>query len=46
MYNTYWAWNPNSTDTGGILMDDWRTVDAAKQQLLKTLLSGIGFTAS
>ena len=43
---TYWAWNPNSSDTGGILMDDWRTVDAPKQQLLKTLLSGIGFTAS
>lgn len=35
---TYWSWNPNSADTGGILMDDWLTIDAAKQQLLKTLL--------
>lgn len=23
---TYWSWNPNSGDTGGILADDWRTV--------------------
>ncbi len=36
---TYWSWNPNSKDTGGILLDDWHTVDAAKQQLLSTLLS-------
>jgi endoglucanase len=35
---TYWSWNPNSADTGGILLDDWKTVDAAKQQLLSTLL--------
>jgi Cellulase (glycosyl hydrolase family 5) len=34
----YWSWNPNSDNTGGILLDDWRTVDAAKQQLLNTLL--------
>ena len=20
---TYWSWNPNSGDTGGILADDW-----------------------
>ena len=23
---TYWSWNPNSSDTGGILKDDWQTV--------------------
>lgn len=23
---TYWSWNPNSGDTGGILADDWSTV--------------------
>ena len=23
---TYWSWNPNSGDTGGILSDDWNTV--------------------
>jgi endoglucanase len=36
---TYWSWNPNSGDTGGILKDDWRTIDTAKQQLLNTLLT-------
>lgn len=37
---TYWAWNPNSGDTGGILTDDWVTVDQAKQDMLARLLSG------
>ncbi|WP_419193099.1 Calx-beta domain-containing protein [Kolteria novifilia] len=23
---TFWSWNPNSSDTGGILNDDWTTV--------------------
>jgi endoglucanase len=27
---TYWSWNPNSGDTGGVLKDDWTTVDTAK----------------
>jgi endoglucanase len=35
---TYWSWNPNSTDTGGILQDDWKTVNSAKQQLLGKLV--------
>ena len=26
----YWDWNPTSDDTGGILLDDWTTVDPAK----------------
>jgi aryl-phospho-beta-D-glucosidase BglC (GH1 family) len=26
----YWSWNPNSGDTGGILQDDWSTVNTAK----------------
>ena len=30
----YWTLNPNSGDTGGILLDDWRTVDPDKQDLL------------
>jgi endoglucanase len=30
----YWAWNPNSGDTGGILKDDWTTVDQAKLHIL------------
>jgi hypothetical protein len=32
---TYWSWNPNSGDTGGILESDWRTVNTAKVDPLK-----------
>lgn len=32
---TWWSWNPNSGDTGGILQDDWTTVNLAKVNLLK-----------
>jgi chitinase len=34
----WWSWNPNSTDTGGILADDWRTVLTQKIQALEPLL--------
>ncbi len=27
---TFWSWNPDSGDTGGILNDDWLTVNTAK----------------
>jgi endoglucanase len=37
----YWSWNPNSSDTGGILLDDWVNIDIPKQQLLSTLLTGV-----
>jgi endoglucanase len=33
---TYWSWNPNSGDTGGVLTDDWHTVDQAKLDLIRT----------
>ncbi len=36
---TYWCWNPNSQLTGGILLDDWRSIDTPKQALLKKLLN-------
>ncbi len=39
---TYWSWNPNSGDTGGILNDDWTTVNQAKQSLLSTIQCGGG----
>jgi aryl-phospho-beta-D-glucosidase BglC (GH1 family) len=29
---TWWSWNPNSGDTGGILQDDWTTVNENKVQ--------------
>jgi endoglucanase len=35
---TYWSWNPNSGDTGGILNDDWTTVNTAKQAYLSPYL--------
>jgi endoglucanase len=34
----YWCWNPNSKGTGGVLQDDWKTVNAPKQALLSKLL--------
>jgi endoglucanase len=35
----FWSWNPNSGDTGGILADDWQTVNADKLAALSTLLA-------
>ena len=35
----YWSLNPNSGDTGGLLLDDWRSVDNDKLALLRPLLS-------
>jgi endoglucanase len=34
---TFWSWNPNSGDTGGILKDDWQTVDTVKDGYLKAI---------
>jgi endoglucanase len=31
----YWSWNPDSGDTGGLLLDDWKTVDRAKLAILR-----------
>lgn len=39
---TWWAWNPNSGDTGGILQDDWLTVNPAKYNLIKPYLEPAG----
>ncbi|WP_017314652.1 glycoside hydrolase family 5 protein [Mastigocladopsis repens] len=35
---TYWCWNPNSQGTGGILQDDWESINTDKQKLLSKLL--------
>lgn len=35
---TYWSWNPNSGDTGGILQDDWRTVNEDKLAYLQPIM--------
>jgi endoglucanase len=31
---TYWSWNPNSSDTGGILQDNWQSLDQRKLRVL------------
>jgi endoglucanase len=33
---TYWAWNPDSADTGGLLLPNWTTVDQQKLSILAT----------
>ena len=39
---TFWSFNPDSGDTGGIIYDDWKTVVAAKQQALQTIQFPLG----
>jgi endoglucanase len=34
---TFWSLNPNSGDTGGLLLDDWQTVDQTKQGILSQI---------
>lgn len=34
----YWALNPNSGDTGGLLTEDWKGVDRKRLELLRPLL--------
>ncbi|SDH61822.1 endoglucanase [Microbacterium pygmaeum] len=34
----YWSFNPNSGDTGGLVMDDWKTPQQAKLTALAPLL--------
>lgn len=34
---TFWCWNPNSGDTGGILNDDWTTVNETKLAKLASI---------
>lgn len=38
MYWTYWCVNPNSGDTGGLLLDDWMSWNVPKQQMLDRLM--------
>lgn len=34
---SFWSLNPNSSDTGGLLMDDWITINQNKQQKLASI---------
>lgn len=38
---TYWAWNPNSGDTGGILTDDWTGTNDWKLAYIKPYMAPI-----
>lgn len=37
----FWAFNPNSGDTGGIVQDDWHTPQPLKLRLLDPIMAGI-----
>ncbi|SDG26976.1 endoglucanase [Fontibacillus panacisegetis] len=41
LYWTYWSLNPNSGDTGGLLLDDWNTWSKDKQEMLKPIMKSI-----
>lgn len=38
LHHTFWCLNPNSGDTGGLLLNDWKTWDEEKYALLKPAL--------
>ncbi len=38
---TFWCLNPDSGDTGGILQNDWQTVNQNKQSVLQPLLASL-----
>ena len=42
---TYWSWNPDSGDTGGIVGNDWKTVNQAKMAYLSPVEYNPGSTA-
>jgi hypothetical protein len=35
VHHTFWCLNPNSGDTGGLLDNDWKTIDTTKYNLVK-----------
>lgn len=38
---SYWSFNPNSGDTGGLVQDDWITPQLFKLRLLEPIMAGI-----
>ncbi len=39
---TFWSWNPDSGDTGGLLQDDWLTINQTKENNLATIKFPLG----
>ncbi|GAA3615267.1 hypothetical protein GCM10022223_34420 [Kineosporia mesophila] len=39
---SFWSWNPNSGDTGGILNDDWTTINTTKDAYLASIKFPLG----
>ncbi len=39
---TFWCWNPDSANTGGILNNDWSTVNQAKEVPLSHIMFPLG----
>ncbi|TXK77436.1 cellulase family glycosylhydrolase [Paenibacillus sp. N3.4] len=46
LYWAYWCINPNSGDTGGLLLDDWNTWNQPKQDMLNRLIDTIPVLAA
>lgn len=38
LHHTFWAFNPNSADTGGLMLEDWKTVDEEKYAIIEPTL--------
>ncbi len=38
MHQTFWCFNPNSGDTGGIVENDWHTVETEKYNMIERVL--------
>ncbi|OKP91571.1 glycoside hydrolase family 5 [Paenibacillus helianthi] len=43
LYWTYWSLNPNSGDTGGLLLDDWVSWNEPKQAMLDPIMKPVTF---
>ncbi len=39
---TFWSLNPDSGDTKGLLLDDWKTIDSARYDIIKPFLVPLG----
>lgn len=46
LYWTYWSLNPNSGDTGGLLLDDWSTWNEPKQTMLSRIMKPLSGTVT